>query len=126
MGDIFLSLMVFAFIILPMTGIWKVFSKVDIPAYLAFIPFVNLLYLCKVTNRKWYTGFLFLVPIVNLFFSFVVFLDIAKRYGRGVGFTIGMIFLPMLFFPLLGFMAEPVKDLDQLVESLGESNIKVA
>lgn len=109
MEGIVLLVLFAAFVIAPMAGIWKVFSKAGIPGFLAFIPFINLFFLCKVANREWFMGFLFFVPIVNIVFSFIVYNDIAQRYGKGVGYTLGLIFLPMLFFPLLGFTAEPIK-----------------
>jgi hypothetical protein len=28
---------------------------------------------------------------------------LAGRFGKGVGFVVGMIFLPFIFYPILGF-----------------------
>ncbi len=33
----------------------------------------------------------------------IVSLDLAKSFGRGTGFAIGLIFLPFIFAPILGF-----------------------
>ena len=44
-----------------------------------------------------------LIPIVNIVVWVVVSLDLAKSFGRGVGFAIGLIFLPFNFAPILGF-----------------------
>ena len=33
----------------------------------------------------------------------VVAIDIAKSYGKGTGFGIGLALLPFIFFPVLGF-----------------------
>ena len=30
-------------------------------------------------------------------------LDLAKSFGRGTGFAVGLIFLPFVFAPVLGF-----------------------
>jgi len=123
---IFLSLIVVTFLFSSMAGIWKVFSKAGIPGYLAFIPIVNLFFLCKVANKEWYTGFLFFIPFINLLFCFLIFSEIAKSYGRGSGFALGMVFLPMFFIPVLGFMADPMKELDQVLESLSDVGEEVA
>ena len=29
--------------------------------------------------------------------------ELAKKFGQGVGFAIGLILLPFIFFPILGF-----------------------
>jgi Family of unknown function (DUF5684) len=44
-----------------------------------------------------------LIPFVNLIILIIVNVDIAKRFGRGVGFAIGMIFLRFIFWPILAF-----------------------
>jgi hypothetical protein len=91
--------------------------------FYAFIPVVNACMLCKLAKREWYFGFLFFVPLVNIAMSFIVFADIAKRYGKGTGFTIGMIFLPMFFFPILGFTGEIIKEVESKKK---EIDLKVA
>jgi hypothetical protein len=30
-------------------------------------------------------------------------IDLAGKFGRGVGYAVGMLFLPFVFFPMLGF-----------------------
>ena len=44
-----------------------------------------------------------LIPLVNLIIAIILNIDIAKNFGKGVGFGIGMIFLPFIFYPILGF-----------------------
>jgi hypothetical protein len=40
---------------------------------------------------------------VNLIVSFIVAFDLAKVFGKGAGFALGMIFLFPIFYPVLGF-----------------------
>lgn len=127
MEGILLVLLFAGFVVAPMAGIWKVFSKAGIPGFLAFIPFVNLFFLCKVADRPWYLGFLFFIPLVNIVFSFILYSDIAERYGKGIGYTLGLIFLPMFFFPLLGFTAEPIKNFKKVSDGpSSEHEVEVA
>ena len=35
-------------------------------------------------------------------------LDIAKSFGKGTGFGIGLVFLGFIFYPILGFGDAPV------------------
>ena len=44
-----------------------------------------------------------LIPVVNVVIAISLNVDIAKNFGKGVGFAIGMIFLPFIFWPILGF-----------------------
>ena len=36
-------------------------------------------------------------------FYIILCLDVAKRFGKGGGFAVGLILLPFIFFPILGF-----------------------
>ena len=33
----------------------------------------------------------------------VIPFDIAKRFGKGMGYGFGLLFLPFIFYPMLGF-----------------------
>ena len=48
---------------------------------------------------------LLLVPIVNLIVVVILSVDLATSFGEGVAFAIGIILLPFVFIPLLGFGA---------------------
>jgi len=47
--------------------------------------------------------FLFLIPLVNIVFAVIVYIDLAKSFGQGVGFAIGLLLLSIVFFPILAF-----------------------
>src|SRR2546423_1575157 len=84
----------FAIIILLIAAMWKVFSKAGQPGWAAIIPIFNMYVLCKVAGRPGWWVILMLIPLVNLIILIIVNIDIAKNFGKGVGFGIGMIFLP--------------------------------
>ena len=57
--------------------------------------------LWKVFSKAGYPGILAIIPIVNIVVMIIVMLDLAKVHGRGVGFGIGLILLPiMIYHPL--------------------------
>jgi hypothetical protein len=93
----------FAVIILLIAAIWKVFSKAGQPGWAAIIPIYNVYIMCKVAGRPGWWVLLMLIPFVNLIIAIILNIDIAKRFGKGVGFAIGMIILPFIFWPILGF-----------------------
>lgn len=87
--------------VLVIAGLWKVFTKAGQPGWAAIIPIVNFYFLCKVAGRPgwWLLLLLICFPI----FYIIICIDVAKRFGKGVGFAIGLIFLGFIFFPILGF-----------------------
>ena len=44
-----------------------------------------------------------LIPFVNFIILIILVIDLAKSFGKGVGFGIGLLLLPIIFFPILGF-----------------------
>jgi hypothetical protein len=46
---------------------------------------------------------LYLVPIVNVVILIIVSNDLSKSFGHGVGFTLGLVFLSIIFYAILGF-----------------------
>ncbi|MCD8035921.1 MAG: DUF5684 domain-containing protein [Clostridiales bacterium] len=90
-------------IVLLVAGLWKMFQKAGEPGWTSIIPFVNTYKLFKI---GWGNGWLFLlgiIPVVNFIVYIVLSLKLAKAYGMGVGFGIGLIFLPSIFYIILGF-----------------------
>jgi hypothetical protein len=90
-------------VLLLIAAIWKVFSKAGQPGWAAIIPIYNIYVMCKVAGRPGWWLLLMLIPFVNLIIAIILNVDIAKRFGKGIGFAIGMILLPFIFWPILGF-----------------------
>lgn len=97
------GIVMLAFIIFMIAAMWKVFEKAGEPGWAAIIPIYNLYILVKIAGRPTWWFLLFFVPIVSIIIAFVVAFDVAKRFGKGAGFAIGMIFLPFVFYPLLAW-----------------------
>ena len=93
-----------ALTILVIAGMWKIFVKAGEPGWAAIIPIYNLFILCKITAKPiWWLLLLVLCPFVNLIVAILITLALAKGFGKGTGFAIGMILLPFVFYPMLGF-----------------------
>jgi len=80
---------------------WKIFSKAGKPGWAAIIPIYNWIVWCKIVGRPawWVLLLLICFPI----FFIILSIDLAKSFGKGVGFAIGLILLSVIFFPILGF-----------------------
>jgi hypothetical protein len=44
-----------------------------------------------------------LIPIVNIIIGILTLAAVAANFGKGTGFVLGLIFLPFIFYPILGF-----------------------
>jgi len=90
-------------IILMLAGFWTMFKKAGQPGWAAIIPIVNTYFMCKVAGRPGWWVILMFIPIVSIIFWFVIAIDIAKSFGKGTGFGIGIALLTPIFVPILGF-----------------------
>lgn len=89
------------FIVVMIAAMWKIFTKANQPGWASIIPIYNWIVWCNIVGRPWWWIFLLLIcfPI----FYIILCIDLAKSFGQGVAFAIGMIFLPFIFFLILGF-----------------------
>lgn len=106
--------------LLSIIGHWKVYVKAGQPGWSSIIPFYGSYIMYKIT---WGNGWLFLVPLV-LSFAGILFADgiissilliltvvvgcitnykLATAFGKGIGFTVGLVLLNWLFMMILGF-----------------------
>jgi len=89
--------------ILVIAGMWKVFVKAGQPGWASIIPIYNAYILCKIAGKPGWWVVLMLIPLVNIIVGILVVVALAKSFGKGVGFVIGLILLPFVFWPMLGF-----------------------
>jgi len=96
-----LGLVGLALALVVIAGMWKVFVKAGKPGWASLVPIYNLIVLLEIVGRPlwWIVFFLCLGPIGWILLS----LDLAKAFGKEVGFAVGLMFLPVIFMPMLGF-----------------------
>ncbi len=80
---------------------WRLFEKAGKPGWAALIPIYNVLVELEIIGRPWWWLLLMLVPVVNIVIGVMIYLDLAKVFGKESGFAIGLIFLPFIFIPIL-------------------------
>lgn len=84
-------------------GCWKVFVKAGQPGWGILIPIFNVYLMIKIAGRPgWYLILMF-IPLINIVVSVLISIDIARNFGKGIGFAIGLFFLGFIFYPILGF-----------------------
>jgi uncharacterized membrane protein YoaK (UPF0700 family) len=89
--------------IIAWAGMWKTASKAGQVGILACIPIVQVIIWLLIAQKPLWWILLFVVPLVNIVVMVIVMNGISNRFGRGVGTTLGLIFLPFIFWPILGF-----------------------
>ena len=99
-GSLIFGLLITVFLI---AALWKIFSKAGQPGWACIVPFYNIYVLLKIVGRPGWWLILMLIPLVNIVISIIVYIDLAKSFGKGVGYGLGLVFLPFIFMPMLGF-----------------------
>ena len=84
-------------------GIFKKAGTNGDPAWGAFVPIYGFYILLKVVGRPGWWLVLLIIPIVNLIVFIIVMIDLAKSFGKGGGYAVGLIFLFWIFAMILGF-----------------------
>ena len=92
-----------AIAVLIIASFWRIFEKAGQPGWAALIPIYNAYVMCLVAGRPGWWLVLFLIPIVNIVIGIMVAIDIARKFGKGGGFVVGMILLGFIFYPILAF-----------------------
>jgi len=89
--------------ILVIASMWKLFSKAGQPGWAAIVPLYNYYVLLKVVGRPGWWLILLFIPLVNLIVALIVTYDLAKAFGKGMGYFLGLLFLGFIFYPMLAF-----------------------
>lgn len=90
-------------VVVLLIALWKIYEKGGEKGWKALIPFYNVYIEFKLF---WGNGWMFLltlIPIVNVVVQIMLLHKMSKAFGHGIGFTLGLIFLPYIFLAILGF-----------------------
>lgn len=105
----------------------KMFKKGNQPGWAAIVPFYNQYVQCKMVGvNPWWilivigASFLGGIPVigslltmaVSLYFTILLGVSTARAFGKDDAFAIGLILLPIVFYPILGFGKAEYKGAD--------------
>lgn len=102
-GGMFPMLVYLAIMIFMIVVMWKIFVKANQPGWGCIIPFYNLYLMLKIAGKPGWWLIWFFIPIANIIVGIIVTIDFAKAFNKGAGFAVGLIFLPIIFYPILAF-----------------------
>ncbi|MBN1766709.1 MAG: hypothetical protein JW860_15750 [Sedimentisphaerales bacterium] len=90
-------------VVLILAAWWQVFAKAGVPGWAALIPIYNMYILLTIIGRPAWWLLLLFIPLVGFVICVVIYIDLAKKFDKGTGFAIGLLFLPFIFLPILAF-----------------------
>lgn len=102
-GGIFAMLIWLAVVVVLIAANWKIFTKAGKPGWASIVPIYNIIVLLEIIGRPVWWIVLALIPFVNFIFAILVSVDLAKSFGKSIGFAIGLILLAPIFFLILAF-----------------------
>ncbi|WP_254513738.1 DUF5684 domain-containing protein [Anatilimnocola floriformis] len=102
-GSLFCFAIIFAIALIPLIGMWKLFEKAGKPGWAAIVPIYNAYVLTEIAGMDIMWFFFTFVPCLNIVAAVMIWINVAKNFGKDTGYAIGIILLPIVFIPLLGF-----------------------
>ncbi len=97
------SIVSLALLVLMCAAMWKLFEKAGIEGWKALIPFYNIYLLYELTWGNGLYALLLFVPVVDVIVTIITAIKMAKAFGKGTGFGVGLFFFPMICQPILAF-----------------------
>jgi len=92
-----------AIVILVVASMWTIYAKAGQPGWASIIPIYNLVVLLQIVKKPVWWIILLILPIVNFIVLIIIYLELAKVFGKSTGFGIGLLFLGVVFLPILAF-----------------------
>ena len=100
-GAIYLGFLVgYVIGVLPL---WVIFTKAGEAGWQALIPIWNTLVLLKIAGKPMWWILLFWVPILGIVLYIFLLNGLSLSFGHGPGFTVGLVFLGLIFMYILAF-----------------------
>ena len=82
---------------------WKIYEKMGRKGWEGVIPIYSDVVALDVLKLPIWLIVLLFIPGAVIGFNIVVSLKLAERFKKDVSFAIGLIFLPIIFYPILAF-----------------------
>jgi hypothetical protein len=96
-------LLYLALVVVWIAGMWKAYEKAKEPGWAAIVPIYNAVVALRMAGKPEWWVILYFVPCVGLIVLIIAMLELAKAFGKGAGYGIGLVFLPFIFWPMLGW-----------------------
>ncbi len=118
-----LLLVMIAWAVFYIIGMWKLFTKAGRPGWAAIVPFYNNYVLCEVAGLNWYWFLIGLLPtvigffvdssfingllnLVSIFVNVNIYFNLSKKFGKDTGWVVLMVFFGFIMLPIYGYNKE--------------------
>jgi len=91
-----------SFVVMPISAV-LLFWKMSLPQYQALIPFFNVWVLLREFDRPEIWNLYLLVPFLNLYYGYLICLDLVRRFAKNDSYAYAVLLLPFIFIPVLAF-----------------------
>jgi hypothetical protein len=81
----------------------KIYIKAGQPWWACAIPVYGFYIALKIGCKSSWWLLIPIIPIGLPILLMIIAHGLSKRFHKGTGFTLGLIFLPFIFYPILGF-----------------------
>lgn len=98
--------MIVVSIVLGLIGLishWIIFKKADEPGWASIVPLYNAFVMFRIAWGNGWKVLWLLVPLVNVVVAIILQTKLARSFSKSTGFALGLIFLPIIFYPILAF-----------------------
>src|SRR5688572_10346650 len=91
-------------VLLPAPGLYKMFQKARIPAWKAWVPFLNTWEIVKAAGLRKHWFFWQFIPVAGWFISIWFLIEFVKLFGKFRLLEHALtVFVPFLYFPYIGY-----------------------
>lgn len=96
-----------------MIGGSKIFKKAHKGEKGAYIPILNLFTMLEIAEISTFFGILLFIPVCNVFVLIMMSYKLGTAFKTSFGYKMGLVFFPLMFYPLLGMNNKPYKLSDE-------------
>ena len=99
-GMIIFYLIICVFVLVTM---WKLYAKAGKPGWAAIVPIYNIIVLIQIAGLPLWYFLLMLIPVVNIYAIFKIYIELAHKFGQSTGFGALCVFFGIICLPILAF-----------------------
>lgn len=83
------AILVLVIAVIMIVANWKIYTKAGKPGWASIVPFYNMYVMYEIAGMNGWMFLLTFIPIVNIVIQIMLYLNLAKKFGKSTGFAIG-------------------------------------
>ena len=106
----FFLILMLAIVIIQIVASWKLFTKAGEKGWKSIIPIYNIITLFKISGLSPWIVCAYLLGFIPIIGGLIILgvsiyqsYNLAKSFGKGAGFTVGLVLIPVVFYMILAF-----------------------